>query len=124
MSSHARRILLAGALRKRKEREDAKSLAAPRNGAEPSSSDRLLAGYMAHEFLTRGTLLGEKWDPARAEAGITRSGSSEPKKAKPGESREAEPNRSYAEVAGLLKGNGAHVAGVVNPTQLASWIHM
>ncbi|KAG2713671.1 hypothetical protein I3843_04G178200 [Carya illinoinensis] len=35
---------------------------------DPIPSNRLLAGYLAHEFLTRGTLLGLPWDPAKKEA--------------------------------------------------------
>ncbi|KAG9149425.1 hypothetical protein Leryth_003383 [Lithospermum erythrorhizon] len=30
--------------------------------------NHLLAGYLAHEFLSKGTLFGQTWDPARAEA--------------------------------------------------------
>ncbi|CAA2989621.1 embryo sac development arrest [Olea europaea subsp. europaea] len=38
---------------------------------------------------------------------------------------EAEPKpQSYAEVASLLKGDGAHIPGILNPTQLAGWIQM
>ncbi|KAK9724269.1 hypothetical protein RND81_05G059900 [Saponaria officinalis] len=88
------------------------------------SSNRVLAGYMAYEFLTKGTLFGQKFDPARAEA-IPVS-AAEPKR-KPGSSEPVgvKPSRSYAEVAQLLKGEGgAHIPGVVNPTQLARWIQM
>ncbi|MBA0764828.1 hypothetical protein Gotri_014113 [Gossypium trilobum] len=49
----------------------------------------------------------------------------EPRKVKTG----TEPNGkkecpSYAEVASVLKGGGAHIPGIVNPTQLARWIQM
>ncbi|KAM4070080.1 hypothetical protein ACJW30_12G137200 [Castanea mollissima] len=30
------------------------------------SSNQILAGYLAHEFLTRGTLFGQQWDPTTA----------------------------------------------------------
>lgn len=86
----------------------------------PVQSNRLLAGYMAYEFLTRGTLFGQKFDPARAEAVPLAA-------KKPGSERlpePAKPNRSYAEVAQLLKTDGAHIPGIVNPTQLAKWIQM
>lgn len=83
--------------------------------SEPVLSNRLLAGYMAHEFLTQGTLLGQKFDPARAQA--------EPKK-KPSPDQQPPPRKSYAEVATLLKTDGAHITGIVNPTQLAHWIQM
>ncbi|KAI8566517.1 hypothetical protein RHMOL_Rhmol02G0046700 [Rhododendron molle] len=146
---HPRRIQTPSASRKRKEMEAlyprkppappfaAATTTAPfKAPAEPAApSNRLLAGYMAHEFLTKGTLLGQKWDPARAEALPVSNGSGEPKRAKPAE--EAEPSRKgkrekhddcdderYAEVARLLKEDGAHVAGIVNPTQLTRWIQM
>ncbi|KAF7149570.1 hypothetical protein RHSIM_Rhsim02G0042100 [Rhododendron simsii] len=148
---HPRRILTPSASRKRKEMEAlyprkppapplaAATTTAPfKAPAEPvaAPSNRLLAGYMAHEFLTKGTLLGQKWDPARAEAVPVSNGSAEPKRPKP--AAEAEPSRKgkqrekhddgdderYAEVARLLKEDGAHVAGIVNPTQLARWIQM
>ncbi|KAK3017541.1 hypothetical protein RJ639_007413 [Escallonia herrerae] len=104
--------------------------------AEPVPSNQLLAGYMAHEFLTRGTLLGQKFDPAR-DVAVPLS-PAEPKRGKPGSSQsrfggEAEQSggkskpksqQSYAEVAGLMKSNGAHIPGIVNPTQLARWLQM
>ncbi|XP_010670981.2 uncharacterized protein LOC104887902 [Beta vulgaris subsp. vulgaris] len=87
------------------------------------SSNRLLAGYMAHEFITKGTLFGQKFDPARAEA-IPVS-AAEPKRKPPVQVESGlKSNRSYAEVAQLLKGDGTHIPGIVNPTQLARWIQM
>jgi hypothetical protein len=135
MSFHPRRILTPGASRKRKEREGLyaiKSSAVPASApvpapkpGEPLSSNRLLAGYMAYEFLTMGTLFGQKFDPARASAEPLASSSAEWKRSKP----EAEPgvkkeHQSYAEVASVLKTDGAHIPGIVNPTQLARWIQM
>lgn len=84
---------------------------------EPASSGQLLAGYLAHEFLTKGTLLGQSWDTSKTE----------PAPASPGEEAEprsgAEPHlenlERYVEVADLLKTEGAHLVGIVNPTQLA-----
>ncbi|XP_030548690.2 uncharacterized protein LOC115753957 [Rhodamnia argentea] len=134
MSYHARTILTPGASRKRKERESfyasaaaqattiltaTKPIARPAQAqaqaeakvgpAEPTMSDnRLLAGYMAHEFLTRGTLLGARPEAARDET---------PKHP------EGKPSGSYGEVASILKSDGVHVPGVLNPTQLARWIH-
>ncbi|KAM1003757.1 hypothetical protein EV1_003994 [Malus domestica] len=89
---------------------------APPPQAKPSQlappPGQLLAGYLAHEFLTKGTLLGQPWDPSRAEpapSGVSKI--------------EAEPKlenlERYVEVADLLKTEGAHLAGIVNPTQLA-----
>ena len=143
MSYHSRRILTPGASRKRKEREALYSLKPsastapapapvpapdPAQASKPSelkSSNRLLAGYMAYEFLTRGTLLGQKFDPARAEAVPVGSLSSSAES-----KREAEPSvkkkehQSYGEVANILKTEGTHIPDIVNPTQLARWIQM
>ncbi|KAG5560409.1 hypothetical protein RHGRI_003653 [Rhododendron griersonianum] len=140
---HPRRILTPSASRKRKEMEAlyprkppappfaAATTTAPfKAPAEPPAapSNRLLAGYMAHEFLTKGTLMGQKWDPARAEALPVSNGSGEPsRKGKREEQREKHEDcddERYAEVTRLLKEDGAHVAGIVNPTQLARWIQM
>ncbi|KAK6929742.1 hypothetical protein RJ641_003836 [Dillenia turbinata] len=149
--SHARRILTPGASRKRKERDDAfyavktplplvqqlSGVAQAAKSVEPVSSNRLLAGYMAHEFLTKGTLFGQKFDPAGAAAMPVSSPSAELKKkpsvgnqkvesGEPSGRRSAEAgaetkpvSKSYADVAGLLKSDGAHIPGIVNPTQLA-----
>uniref|UniRef100_A0A7N0ZVK1 Uncharacterized protein n=1 Tax=Kalanchoe fedtschenkoi TaxID=63787 RepID=A0A7N0ZVK1_KALFE len=87
--------------------------------AKPECNNMLLAGYLAHEFLTKGTIMGEKFDSARATAtppGPTKRSS-----------RPTEPSRKaderYAEVASLLKTDGAHIPGIVNPTQLASYLN-
>ena len=69
----------------------------------------LLAGYLAHEFLTKGTLLGKQPEGRRAETS------------------ERLPEKSptvYDDVAYLLKSDGAYIAGVVNPSQLALWLQM
>ncbi|EFH68451.1 hypothetical protein ARALYDRAFT_470377 [Arabidopsis lyrata subsp. lyrata] len=90
--------------------------------AEPVGSNQLmLAGYLSHEFLTNGTLFGEQWNPARAQA--------EPRKVKPshiiGPAEESEPKRKrYVEVANLLRSDGAHLPGIVNPTQLARFLKL
>ncbi|KAL5996998.1 hypothetical protein ACLOJK_007924 [Asimina triloba] len=114
MSSSAvlRGLSPLGPSRKRKERNDdgldsrkPPSQKASRAEPEPDLDNRLLAGYLAHEFLTKGTILGRPWDPAER---------SEPSD-KPG---------SYAEVAHLLKTDEAHIPGIVNPSQLTSWLLM
>ncbi|KAM1031958.1 hypothetical protein ACFX2I_035594 [Malus domestica] len=91
--------------------------AKPSEPAQPPG--QLLAGYLAHEFLTRGTLLGQPWDPSRAEPAPSGVSSSK---------IEAEPKfeslERYVEVADLLKTEGAHLAGVVNPTQLAGFLQL
>uniref|UniRef100_A0A7N0USX0 Uncharacterized protein n=1 Tax=Kalanchoe fedtschenkoi TaxID=63787 RepID=A0A7N0USX0_KALFE len=105
--------------------ESKKRKGAPEPAAS-ASSQQLLAGYMAYEFLTRGTLLGQKFDPARAEA-VALSSAKRSKSA----AAAAEPiygggeqHKSYAEVASLLKTDGVSLPWVVNPTQLARWVQM
>jgi hypothetical protein len=129
MSYHSRRTLTPGASKKRKEREALSYSMKPKSASaqpasnldEPISSNRL-AGYMAYEFLTEGTLLGQKFDPARAEVMSLAGGSVEcSKRGEPGKKKE---HKSYAEVASILKGEGAHIPGIVNPCQLARWIQM
>lgn len=104
----------------------------------PPADNKLLAGYLAHEFLTKGTLFGQQWDPARADAvpvsaaahsadfrkqmkqNVSQKGKlPEPK---PGDKRKLD---SYNEVSVLLMGkNGAHIPGIVNPTQLTRFLHL
>ncbi|CAM8927514.1 unnamed protein product [Rhodiola kirilowii] len=88
------------------------------HAAKPECSNLLLAGYMAHEFLTTGTILGAKVDPAQA-AAIPLGPINK-------QSRSTELSRQaverYAEVASLLKTDRAHIPGIVNPTQLASYL--
>ncbi|CAI9771234.1 unnamed protein product [Fraxinus pennsylvanica] len=99
---------------------------------QPLCSNRLLAGYMAYEFLTKGTLLGERFDPARTEAVPVSSTDSKRNRHGVSQSQQnvdAEPSgkqkpQGYAEVASLLKSDGAHIPGILNPTQLAGWIQM
>ncbi|KAG0491723.1 hypothetical protein HPP92_004767 [Vanilla planifolia] len=90
----------------------------------PPTGNRLLAGYMAHEFLTKGTLFGKRWAQERSEpssnlAGADRSGSVNDA---PAHSTQAV--KAYAEVANLLMTDGVHIPGIVNPTQLAKWLQM
>ncbi|WCJ38281.1 embryo sac development arrest 6 [Euphorbia peplus] len=87
------------------------------------SSNQLLAGYLAHEYLTKGTLFGQQWDPSKPQA--------EPnKKIKLSQKfREAEPGKDnyqrYVEVSNLLmREEGAHLPGVFNPSQLARFLQM
>ncbi|MFS8014802.1 hypothetical protein Hanom_Chr15g01348741 [Helianthus anomalus] len=111
--------------------------------AHPSAqADMLLAGYMAHEFLTKGTLLGQLYDPTKADVppaairtmrklnngsvnwGNRKAVELEPKPSENKIRREPEltKNQRYVEVSKLLT-NGAHIAGVVNPSQLARILH-
>ncbi|KAL6519892.1 hypothetical protein OROMI_032786 [Orobanche minor] len=159
MSSHSEEILTPGTSRKRKDREvflpststkpsvpqtassravSGSSQATPSSkGAQPEpqqplSSNRLLAGYMAYEFLNKGTLFEQNIDPAKADA-LPVSSAAESKRnyrqSQRQASMEPEPSRkpkpqSYAEVANLLKSDAAHIPGIVNPTILARWIQM
>lgn len=134
MLSRARPVLnRTGEPRKRKEMETgpippgkAKGVAAT---AGVGPSNQILAGYLAHEFLTKGTLLGEEWDAARPELAATLPAPKRPNQTRPG-SAKPKPNgykppppaSSYADVAQLLKGDGAHIPEVVNPTQLGQWL--
>ncbi|KAK4341669.1 hypothetical protein RND71_040170 [Anisodus tanguticus] len=158
MNYHSRRIsTLDESSRKRKDRDTFYSSPRPLNPltavsnasvsrttsfnkgelTEPKSQmpNPLLAGYMAYEFLTKGTLLGQKFDPAQAKT-VSVNALAEPKKRKlsrGSSSDEAEPGRNgkvkaqsqnYVELASLLRSDGTHIPGIVNPTQLAQWIKM
>ncbi|KDP26500.1 hypothetical protein JCGZ_17658 [Jatropha curcas] len=95
------------------------------NLAEPISSNQLLAGYLAYEYLTKGTLYGQPWERAGAEPVV----GMESKNVEPNqEVEEAEPNKgnyqTYMEVSSLLKADGAHLPGVVNPSQLSRVLKM
>ncbi|KAL8260089.1 hypothetical protein R6Q59_028042 [Mikania micrantha] len=127
-------ILSPGALRlKRKERESIQTAKRPpqlpppvaattvttvsagSKGIEIISSNKLLAGYMAYEFLSKGTLLGRKFDSIRSET---------PTREK---LRPVNGSESYEEVTSLLMLNsddGCVIPGIVNPKQLSRWIEM
>lgn len=143
-----RRELTPNATNKRKEREGldvlhlkpklSKPATTPRPGsAEPISSNQILAGYLAHEFLTKGTLLGQPWDPAHQNEIVLPPPPPVSKKeneaeAKPSPSpsggveaeRQVDDKKRYVEVANLLKTGGAYLPGIVNPTQLARFLQM
>ncbi|CAH8358129.1 unnamed protein product [Eruca vesicaria subsp. sativa] len=90
--------------------------------AEQAGSNRLVAGYLAHEFLNKGTLFGEQWNPA----GPFSAQSTEPRKTKP--SHDIEPSEHkrmrYEEVASILRADGTHLPGIVNPSQLARFLKL
>lgn len=78
-------------------------------------SSKLLAGYLAHEFLEFGTLLGERPPaPGRKETATPR----------PAPAPAPEPARRYAEASMLLMAGGTRIPGVVNPTQLGHWLRI
>ncbi|XP_050251798.1 uncharacterized protein LOC126698536 [Quercus robur] len=103
------------------------------------SSNRILAGYLAHEFLTRGTLFGQQWDPTSTNQNEAVSKKAEEEKIpKPSgeaegqveeeegddqQQRQQQEKERYVELANLLKTGGAHLAGIVNPTQLTHFLH-
>lgn len=90
-----------------------KPAAAPARAATAGGGgNKLLAGHLAHEFLAHGTLLGRRIEPSR--------GAPAPAPAR----AEPDPKRRYAEVSWLLMASGAHVPGVVNPTQLGRWLQI
>ncbi|CAH1447262.1 unnamed protein product [Lactuca virosa] len=116
----------------------------------PANNNILLAGYLAHEYLHKGTLFGQLYTPAPPASPATSSAGSKtmiqpssgslngergkavelkPKlKPKPGEKKRIhEPqlvkNQRYADVSQLLK-DGVHIPGIVNPSQLARFLHL
>ncbi|KAK4744583.1 hypothetical protein SAY87_010895 [Trapa incisa] len=159
---HPRRILPPGALRKRAERdatlpkpEVIAAMKPPRPtpqakpAAEPKVDDKILAGCMAYEFLTRGTLLGRVLDNGQTQAvHVSPPGSSKETRTNwmkesrglnngrtnaaahmspPGPNKETHPSQmkksqSYTELARVLKMEGAYIPGIVNPTDLARWV--
>ncbi|KAG2719261.1 hypothetical protein I3843_03G250700 [Carya illinoinensis] len=137
-----RRVLTSNALhRKRKERDGFDEFKpsttttklskpdAPEEKPISFNRNRLLAGYLAHEYLTRGTLLGRPWDPVQDEAVSVSNrgdpnGNGEAEERRRRGPRQVEDYERYVGVANLLKTDGAHVPGIVNPTQLASFLQM
>lgn len=80
------------------ERATAKAVSNKQNSS--ASNNQLLAGYMAYEFLSKGTLLGQPWQQL----------------AKPSKMKRHE---KYVEVTGLFKRDGGvQIPGVINPTQI------
>lgn len=126
MSNNSHGVMTPSASRKRKERDGldgVKASTARPTKAEPVADNQLLAGYLANEFLTKGTLFGQKWDPARA-ADPAREPPAPSNNKKPVASGQAGKPVAYADVAHLLKTDGTHIPGIVNPTQLGRWIQM
>ena len=139
-----RRVAKPSSSNKRKERDvfyaceipKIPKLTAPKAGfskpCEPAAyrNQLLLAGYLAHEFLTKGTLLGEKWEPARDDAApVAAELKRKEKEKEKGKGKDraeptAEAYKRYVEVADLLKREGAYLPGIVNPTQLGRYLHI
>lgn len=84
-------------------------------------NSKLLAGYLAHEFLRFGTLLGERPPaPSRKESAAARPAPAPAPVPAPA----PEPARRYAEASTLLMAGGSRIPGVVNPTQLGRWLRI
>ncbi|KAL5207823.1 hypothetical protein ABZP36_032258 [Zizania latifolia] len=77
-----------------------------------TGSFKLMAGYLAHEFLRFGTLLGERPEASGKDAAEARAGPA------------TDPSTRYAEASVLLMAGGARVPGVVNPSQLGHWLRI
>jgi hypothetical protein len=84
-------------------------------------NSKVLAGYLAHEFLKFGTLLGERPPaPIRKESAAARPAPAPASAPVPA----PEPARRYAEASTLLMAGGPRIPGVVNPTQLGRWLRI
>jgi hypothetical protein len=124
-SHNSRKMLPPGNTRKRKQTEADKP-------DKPIPSNKLLAGYLAHEFLTKGTLFGQLFDPTSIHRVRFESDSIVSSAADSTAEQDAELTRpnvrkeheSYGEVASIVKMNGTHIKGIVNPTELSRWIRM
>ncbi|KAF6988990.1 hypothetical protein CFC21_006394 [Triticum aestivum] len=92
---------------KRRCRDAGAAAGLPDPAAAAGGGNRLLAGYLAHEFLARGTVLGERRAPGGQDTGS---------EASQGRGQAAR----YEAVAALVQVGGAYVPGVVNPAQLAA----
>ncbi|KAF6994550.1 hypothetical protein CFC21_011223 [Triticum aestivum] len=91
----------SGIGRKRRCRDAGAAAGLPDPAAAAGGGNRLLAGYLAHEFLACGTVLGERRAPGGPDTGSEAA--------------------RYEAVAALVQVGGACVPGVVNPAQLAAW---
>lgn len=118
-----------------------------------SSKQILVAGYLAHEFLSKGTLLGQVWNPTRPERNAfgdfnapvssdsksSRQFGGEEVKTKPvlasvQEGEDQPPvdklkkgedgQERYEEVSNLLKAGGAQLPGIINPSQLGRFLQL
>ncbi|RDX75675.1 hypothetical protein CR513_44416, partial [Mucuna pruriens] len=76
-------------------------------GPDPVPTQMLLAGYLAHEFLSKGTLLGRQWGQSPS----------------PQDESQQQKYQRYVELTLLLKTEGAHLFDIVNPTQLAHFLN-
>lgn len=78
-----------------------------------------LACFLSYEYLSRGTLLGSLWPPQDSNS------KSKPMSGSPDENADEirrEKERLYATVTGFLRDGDVHLPGIMNPSQLASWL--
>ncbi|OIW21326.1 hypothetical protein TanjilG_32139 [Lupinus angustifolius] len=126
MKNHYPRKMLPPVTSRKRKHKDSDEPAKPK-ASEPIQSNQLLAGYLAHEFLTNGTLFGERFNPYSTRYNTKPSSNkTEPSKSQM-DSKAVGPAvnyESYGDVAYIMKTDGTHIKGIVNPTQLSQWIHM
>ncbi|ERN18899.1 hypothetical protein AMTR_s00067p00162430 [Amborella trichopoda] len=86
--------------------------------AEAEPANRILAYYLAHEFLSRGTLFGRTWSRPVGSSRADQDGTNS-------SIRGTSPNRPiYTNVSRILKSENVHLPGIVNPTQLSHWLQL
>ncbi|PIA36301.1 hypothetical protein AQUCO_03400300v1 [Aquilegia coerulea] len=132
MSTYSRRVVKPKESQKRGDSVEALAkpkplaLSANNKDGDDDKKNRLLAGYLAHEFLTKETIFGQKWDPARAEAAPVSVKESRNKKRARVEQKQPPPikRKCYEEVANLLKCEETQIPGIINPSQLVHWLQI
>lgn len=78
-----------------------------------------LACFLSNEYLSRGTLLGSLWPPQDSNSkSKPMSGSSDEN----ADEIRREKERLYGTVTGFLRDGDVHLPGIMNPSQLASWL--
>ncbi|XLS97309.1 hypothetical protein HN51_040044, partial [Arachis hypogaea] len=88
-----------GTTRVKKKERDEKESSRLDEKKKKKEEEVLTAGYLAHKYLMKGTLLRRMWDPQRHENCY-----------------------NYVKLAQLLKIGRAHFSGVVNPAQLICYL--
>jgi len=86
-----------------------------------------LACFLAHEYLTGRTLLGSQWPPqdSNSKRGHGNSDKPNPKFVafdKDTDEKRNDKERVYHTLADSLRTGDVHLPGIVNPSQLASWV--
>jgi len=85
-----------------------------------------LACFMCNEYLTRGTLLGRPWPQRDSKPNSHENNDkSQPKSGsldQDGDESKREKERLYHTLADFLQAGDVHLPGIVNPSQLATWL--